>query len=79
MRGIVERLIEEGGVDLIQPDGSRGITDLYGSPTATGDSANGAYTTDSDLTQIKSSMVPRVQVIRGDKTETLEFYRDTTQ
>lgn len=49
------------------------ITDLYGNPA--GD--NGAdYTSDSDLNQMKSVAVPHVQVIRGDKSETLEFYRD---
>ena len=66
-----------GPVELIPNNNAPAITDLYGNNTS--DNSGSAYTTDTDLTQIKSAMVPRVQVIRGDKTETLEFYRDTAQ
>ncbi|MDE3015504.1 MAG: Flp pilus assembly protein CpaB [Pseudomonadota bacterium] len=44
------------------------LTDLYGEGDA-------GYTRDTDLMQLKSAIVPHVQVIRGDKSETVEFYR----
>ena len=47
-------------------------------PVVTRLSEGGAnYTRDSNLMQFKSAIVPHVQVIRGDKSETVEFYRDT--
>jgi pilus assembly protein CpaB len=45
------------------------LTDLYGED-------NTDYTSDADLMQ-KNAIVPHVQVIRGDKSEMIEFYRDT--
>jgi pilus assembly protein CpaB len=38
---------------------------------------NTNYMRSSDVMQLKSAIVPHVQVIRGDKTETVEFFRDS--
>lgn len=56
-------------------EGDHVVTDLYGNVTP--DAAAPAYTSDDDISRIKSAVIPRVQVIRGDKTEMLEFYKDT--
>lgn len=53
-------------------------------PGSVGDLYNEApsdnnYTSSNDISQLRSTMVPHVQIIRGDKTESMEFYRDSSQ
>jgi len=61
-------------------DKDRALSELYGAEKG-GDNQSRAmdFTRDSDLSQMlghKSIVVPRVQVIHGDKTENLDFYQD---
>jgi hypothetical protein len=55
-------------------DAAHVLADLYGA-----DVKDNGYTRDSDLSQLlghKGVAAPRVQVIRGDKSENLDFYQD---
>jgi pilus assembly protein CpaB len=60
-------------VDDSKPAGA--ATDLYGNVVT--DAPASDYTSDNDISRIRSAVIPRVQVIRGEKTEMLEFYKDT--
>jgi len=54
------------------------LADLYGE-TAREPVNDNNYTRDSDLSELlghKSTVAPRVQVIRGDQIQNMEFYRD---
>ncbi|MDE3061297.1 MAG: Flp pilus assembly protein CpaB [Pseudomonadota bacterium] len=47
-----------------------------GAPSPAGEEGGQGYTSGADLMQLKTAIVPHVQVIRGDKSETVEFYRN---
>jgi len=55
------------------------LTELYGAEPPRLPQSPAPFTRDSDLSMLlgrKSVLVPRVQVIRGDKSENLDFYQD---
>lgn len=69
---------EKSEAVAVQDEKANALVELYHAESANAQMMPPPYTRDSDLSQLigrKGAIVPRVQVIRGDKSENIDFYQ----
>lgn len=73
---VTPRQAEEVAVASMMGTISVALRSLAETPKTKAAHAGQGYTSGADIMQLKSAIVPHVQVIRGDKSETVEFFRN---